>query len=416
MSRESPRVTAALKAFEGRYPAQIELSLGRIARLLDRLGRPHDRLPPVLHVAGTNGKGSTCAFLRSMLEAAGLSVHVFTSPHLVRFNERIRLAGVIVADDLLVDALARTRAALGEDEITHFEATTAAALLLFSEWPADYLILEVGLGGRFDATNVIGPPALSVITPVDYDHKQFLGDDLASIAGEKAGIIKPGVPAVSAVQAPVAAAVIEAEARRQGAPLTVLGKDDLARMDGPLGLRGAHQVANAALAALALRTVQDSRVTEAAIATGGRTAHWPARLQDLGPGGLSALAVGAALWLDGGHNPHAGRALAAYLAGLPGTTALVTAMLASKDARGFFEAFVALSPHVFTVENAPGHASASPQALADAARAAGLAATACGPLETGLAAAAETGPARILICGSLYLAGEVLLKHGASPD
>ncbi|MEM9225906.1 MAG: Mur ligase family protein, partial [Pseudomonadota bacterium] len=217
MNGNSPAVTAALQKLEGLHPKKIDLSLGRILGALDALGRPQDRLPPVIHVAGTNGKGSTCAFLRAMAEAAGLRVHVFTSPHLVRFNERIRLAGQLIDDAHLVDVLTRTLAAVNGRPITQFEATTAAALLAFSETPADLMILEVGLGGRFDATNVIGAPAISVIAPVDRDHAQFLGTDLAGIAGEKAGIIKPGRPVVSARQHAVCAAVIDEKAKACGA-------------------------------------------------------------------------------------------------------------------------------------------------------------------------------------------------------
>ncbi len=407
----SDRLRAALAALQGHYPDEIELSLGRIRRLLEALGRPQDRLPPVIHVAGTNGKGSTCAFLRAMAEAAGLSVHVFTSPHLVRFNERIRLAGELIDDDTLGDVLERTKVALGSDQITHFEATTAAALLAFSEKPADLLVLEVGLGGRYDATNVIDTSAVAVISPVDYDHKQFLGDDLAGIAAEKAGIIRPGRPVVSAVQSPVAASVIADEARTLGAPLHVLKRQDLERFDRPLALAGSHQKANAALAARALKLWGHPAITDAAIASGANTASWPARMQRLGKGPVTAMAGGAQVWLDGGHNPHAARAVAALLAQMPGRTVLVCAMMASKDAVGFFSAFAPLGIEVVTAPNAEGHAGRDPEDLADAARQAGLQARAHDSFRAAMTAAAATGAARILICGSLYLAGDVLAAN-----
>lgn len=412
----SATLAAALKRFETLYPETIELSLGRIADVLETLGRPQDRLPPVIHVAGTNGKGSTCAFLRAMAEAAGLRVHVFTSPHLVRFNERVRLAGTLVEDGPLIDWLERTYNALEGRPITHFEATTAAALLAFSEVPADLLILEVGLGGRFDATNVIDTSALCVITPVDQDHKQFLGTDLGKIAWEKAGIIKPGVPVVTARQADIAAQVIAEEALSKNAPLHHLTSDDYARLPEGLSLKGEHQSANAALAARALRIWGGSRISEDAILTGARDANWPARMQKLAPGPVAAMGGGAEVWLDGGHNPHAARAIATLLQAMEGDTVLVTAMMASKDHAGYFKAFNGAAAHVFTCPNAEGHANASPDDLAAAARSCGLAATPSDSLEAAMAKAAASGAARILISGSLYLAGNVLSANGEAPE
>ena len=417
MTGNSPALDAALKRFEGLYPDVIELSLGRILHALERLGRPQDKLPPVIHVAGTNGKGSTCAFMRAMAEEAGLSVHVFTSPHLVRFNERIRLAGELVDDTRLISWLDRTHAAIGDHPITHFEATTAAALLAFSEVPADVLILEVGLGGRFDATNVIDTPALSVITPVDYDHKAFLGDDLAGIAGEKAGIIKKARPALTAIQQPVCAEVIARTAAEVGAPLYRLKEHFISAMPENLSLEGEHQRANAALAAMAMQLFGNStRIPQDAIFRGAQTAVWPARMQKLKPGPVTEMAEGREVWLDGGHNPHAARAIARHLQTMGGKTALVTAMLASKDSAGFFEPFAALKPPVFTLPNAPGHQGAEPDRLADLARAAGLTATACSDLASAMAAASASGADRVLICGSLYLAGIVLGQNGEPPD
>ena len=417
MSGNSPALDAALKRFEGLYPDVIELSLGRIERALDRLGRPQDRLPPVIHVAGTNGKGSTCAFMRAMAEAAGLSVHVFTSPHLVRFNERIRLAGKLVEDAALIGWLDRTHAAIEGGQITHFEATTAAALLAFSEVPADLLILEVGLGGRFDATNVIDAPALSVITPVDYDHAAFLGTELAGIAGEKAGIIKAGRPALTAIQQEAADAVIAARAADVGAPLYRLQPYFIDAMPEDIALSGPHQRANAALAAMAMQLFGNStRISQAAIFEGARKAVWPARMQRLKDGPVTALAGGLPVWLDGGHNPHAARAIAAYLSGMGGKTALVTAMLASKDSAGFFVPFGPLGVDVFTCPNAPGHQASPPAELAQSASRAGLRVTACASLEDALRAAGASGADRVLICGSLYLAGEVLGANGEAPE
>ena len=412
-------VESALARFEDLYPQKIELSLGRIRTVLETLKRPQDRLPPVVHVAGTNGKGSTCAFIRAMAEAAGLRVHVFSSPHLVRFNERIRLAGKLVEDDALIEWLDRTYEALEGRPITHFEATTAAAILAFSEVPADLLVLEVGLGGRFDATNVIDMSAVSVITPVDYDHKAFLGDDLAKIAWEKAGIIKPGIPVVSAIQTPLVGDVISNEAAERSASLKTLSHSGIEIMPKNLALKGEHQRANAALAALALQAWGDEGITREAIYAGARKAVWPARLQRLADGPISRLTCGVDVWLDGGHNPHAARAVARLLADMrhqdDGETILVCAMMASKDALGFFEAFSDLQPCVITVPNAAGHEGATPETLAMAARRAHLDAVAASDFRDGMQRAASMQAARILICGSLYLAGEVLEANEQIP-
>ncbi|RCL88828.1 folylpolyglutamate synthase/dihydrofolate synthase family protein [Hyphomonas sp.] len=416
MIGDSSALAEALGRFEGLYPDTIELSLGRVLNALELLGRPQDRLPPVIHVAGTNGKGSTCAFMRAMMEAAGLSVHVFTSPHLVRFNERIRLAGEIVDDARLIDWLERTHDAIKGQEITQFEATTATALLAFSEVPADVLILEVGLGGSYDATNVIDQPALSVITPIDFDHKAFLGSDIRKIAGEKAGIIKSGRPALTAIQRKICDDVIAKRAEDVGAPLYRLKAHFIDAMPEDLGLLGEHQRANAALAAMAVQLFGNSTIIDQnAIFEGARNVVWPARMQRLKDGPLTALAPDQEIWLDGGHNPHAARAIARQLNNMPGRTALVAAMLASKDATGYFMPFRQVRPEVFTLPNAPGHQGAEPQALAEAATNAGLKAASCDSLEAALKAAAATGVDRILICGSLYLAGEVLARNGEPP-
>ncbi|MEO0465334.1 MAG: folylpolyglutamate synthase/dihydrofolate synthase family protein [Pseudomonadota bacterium] len=410
------RLDQALADLKTHYPQLIELSLGRIETLLTKLGNPHHKLPPIIHVAGTNGKVSTCAFLRAMAEAAGLRVHVYTSPHLVRFNERIRIAGDLISDEALVDCLERVKAGLGDGQITQFEATTAAAFLAFSETPADLLILEVGLGGRFDATNIIPTAAVSVISPVDYDHKQFLGDKLEGIAGEKAGIIRPSVPVACAVQRPEAAGVIAGEAETRNAPLHVLQRADFEVIGEDLALLGAHQRANAALAAKALRLLDTLEIDADAVRAGAASASWPARMQKLSPGPLVSRAEPADVWLDGGHNPHAARAVAALLSDLLGETVLVCAMMASKDAEGFFAAFSDLSPRVHTCPNSDGHQGRAPEDLADAARRAGLEATGHSSFDAAFRAATDEKPAQILICGSLYLSGDVLEMNRTLPD
>ena len=410
-----------------RHPQRIDLSLERMRALCAALGDPQDRLPPVVHVAGTNGKGSTVALIRAMAEAAGLRVHAYTSPHLVRFNERIRLAGTLIDDATLNGVLDRIEAVGGE--ATVFESTTAAAFLAMAETPADLAIIEVGLGGSLDATNVIDRPLLSVITPVDLDHAEFLGTDLAAIAGEKAGILKAGARGVIARQSEVAMTVIERAAARAGSPLTVAGVDfdvwaerggmvfqDQERfLDLPApALAGAHQIDNAGVAIAAALELD---LPEAAIAEGLKTVRWPARMQRLtaGPYGAAARAADAELWLDGGHNPHAGRALAQALAErqarAPRPSALIVGMLANKDAGGFFEALKDTGAQVFTV--AFDGAAADPAALAAVAQGRGLGAMPTGSVTEALDRALALGAGRVIICGSLYLAGEVL---GADPE
>ena len=405
-----------------RHPQRIDLSLERMQRLCAALGDPHDRLPPVVHVAGTNGKGSTVAFIRAIAEAAGLKVHTYTSPHLVRFNERIRLAGRLIEDGPLNAILDRIEAT--GTEATVFESTTAAAFVAMSEVPADLAIVEVGLGGRLDATNVIQRPLLSVITPVDLDHAEFLGTSLPGVAAEKAGILKPGARGLIARQSEEGMAVIAAAAQAVRAPLTVMGVDfdawperggmafqDQERfLDLPApALVGPYQIANAGLAvAVAL----ELDLPEAAIAEGLRTVRWPARLQRLtaGPYGEAARVADAELWLDGGHNPHAARALAEALAErqarAPRPLALIVGILANKDAGGFFEALNTLNATVFSVPF--DGAAAEPDALAAVARGHGLGATSCGSVGEALERALRLGAGRVVICGSLYLAGEVL--------
>jgi dihydrofolate synthase/folylpolyglutamate synthase len=420
---------AALERLRALHPKKIDLSLGRMRRLCAALGDPQRQLPPVVHVAGTNGKGSTVAYLRAIGEAAGLRVHVFTSPHLVRFAERIRLAGTLIGDEHLAAVLKRVEEANAGEPITFFEITTAAAFQAFSEVEADLCLLEVGLGGALDATNVIERPAVSVIAPVDYDHREFLGDSLEGIAGEKAGIIKPGSHVVVARQPEGAMAVIESRAAALGAQMQVMGQDfdawsEAGRLlvqtqerllDLPLpSLPGVHQIDNAGLAAAAALTLTEARIDETAVAAGISSAVWPARFQLLtkGPLGEMAQTAGADLWLDGGHNPHAAEAVARTLADLTAKdgrpVVLIVGMLANKDAEGFLRAFAGLKPKVIA---APFDAEAAspPERIVEAARSLGLTAETATDLKTATARALQTpGPPHVLICGSLYLAGEVL--------
>ncbi|WP_127089016.1 bifunctional folylpolyglutamate synthase/dihydrofolate synthase [Aquabacter cavernae] len=440
MATSSPTAgpDAILDRLSALHPKRIDLSLDRVHRLLAALGHPEARLPPVIHVAGTNGKGSTIAFLRAMLEAAGLRVHVYTSPHLVRFNERVRLAGRLADDDALMAALERASAANDGAPITLFEITTAAAFLLFAETPADVLLLEVGLGGRLDATNVVEAPAASVITPVSIDHVDFLGSTLAAIAGEKAGIIKRFAPVVVAEQPPQALAVIERAAARARAPLFACGQhwhvhEEAGRLvysdeDGLLDLPrprlvGAHQIGNAGLAVATLRAARRFRVPAPALEAGIRGAEWPARMQRLPSGALVARAPeGAEVWLDGGHNSGGGAVVAAALAELEERYArplvLVAGMLGTKDASGFLSHFVGLAREVIAVPVPGSETGMPPEALAAAAGALGLSASVArdvGAALDGLTAYPLDPPPRVLICGSLYLAGAVLAENGTPP-
>ncbi|WP_373050084.1 bifunctional folylpolyglutamate synthase/dihydrofolate synthase [Thalassovita aquimarina] len=408
------------------HPKIIDLTLDRMWRLLDALGNPQDRLPPVIHIAGTNGKGSTQAMIRAGLEAAGKRAHAYTSPHLARFHERIRLAGELISESDLMAVLDECYAANDGADITYFEITTCAALLAMSRVEADYTLLEVGLGGRLDATNVIENPALTIITPVSIDHEQFLGDTLGKIAGEKAGIIKRGVPCVVGPQPDEAMDVIEAQANRLGAPLIAHGQhwhayeergrlvfqDETGLVDLPLpNLPGAHQIQNAGAALAALRHLQ---MGEAACEAAVSNAFWPARMQRLKEGPLIEAAPEAELWLEGGHNAAAGQALAAHLATLPERpTHLVCGMLNTKDISGYL---TPMAPHVksLTAVSIPGEANTLPaEETAGHATRAGIQAGTAGSVAEAVATIAATAPhARILICGSLYLAGAVLRENG----
>ena len=413
-----------------RHPKVIDLSLDRIRLLLDRLDHPERRLPPVVHVAGTNGKGSVIAFLRAFAEAAGLKVHVYTSPHLIRFNERIRIAGNLIADDRLLDLLEECEAAAGGDPVTFFEITTAVAYLAFSRTSADLALIETGLGGRLDATNVLDAPAVTALTPISLDHQGYLGNELSGIAGEKAAIMKPGVPCIVARQPDEAMTVIKEKAAEIGANLLVSGQDWSVgrerdrmtvetpgkRRDLPVPiLAGDHQIENSAQAIACLDSLAGVPIPDAAVAKGLNGADWPGRLQRLIKGPLlDELPPGWEVWLDGGHNGGAGIALARQAARWNDRPlALMIGMLKSKDTRAFLEP---LAPHarLAVALKIPGEDGAWPaEDLARQATKAGMTA-----LESGgpRPAAREIlsrldGPGRILICGSLYLAGEILKTH-----
>jgi dihydrofolate synthase/folylpolyglutamate synthase len=413
------------------HPKVIDLSLGRVERLLALLDHPERRMAPVVHVAGTNGKGSLIAFLRAMLEAAERRVQVYTSPHLVRFHERIRLSSGLIDEAALIALLERCEAMNGPQPITFFEVTTAAAFLAFADDPTDILLLEVGLGGRLDATNVITRPRLTAITPIALDHQQFLGTTLEAIAGEKAGIMKPGVTCVVGPQDADILAVLESRARAIGAPLFVCGRDwhfraaaGGFRYEDANGIRdlpkpsllGSHQIANAALAVACATQLEEFGLADAALAAGVARALWPARLQRLTKGPLvEALPSGWELWLDGGHNPAAGLALAETLKDWHDRPLeLIYGMLDTKVAAGYLEA---LAPHAHSLKavRIPGEAaSLSAETAAGHAAKAGIDAEACGSVMEALQAhvAAAKEPGRILICGSLYLAGQVLRDNG----
>lgn len=429
-----PAVQAQLDRLAQLSPGRDILGLERITALLARVDNPERALPPVFHVAGTNGKGSTCAFLRAALEADGKSVHVFTSPHLVRFNERIRVGGKLIEDAALAHYLSRVLDTAEGIEPSFFEVTTAAAFLAFAENPADACVIEVGLGGRLDATNVIPEPASCGIAQLGLDHQSFLGETLADIAGEKAGIVKSGTPLVTMKYAPDIADVIHAAAARTGAPWIAMGRDwdaavyrerlhyrDAAgRLETPLPrLPGPHQPMNAALAFAMLRHQRAIQLSEGAIKAAPLWAHWPARLQRLEPGPLRNLLPGAtSLWLDGGHNPAAGEALAQHFrASLPpgGKVHLILGMLANKDPVGFL---TPLRPHLASLQSVPvpDHDHHSPASLRSLAEEWMISGAAHADVSAALQALRNETEAPVLIAGSLYLAGEVLQRNGQLPD
>lgn len=425
------------------HPKRIDLTLDRVRRLLERLDHPEQKLPGVVHVAGTNGKGSTVAYLRAILEAAGLRVHAYTSPYLVRINESFRLGrlggGQLVGDDELRAALEHCERVNAGAPITFFEIKTAAAFCLFAQHPADIVLLEVGLGGRLDATNVVDAPLAGVITPVSMDHTDYLGDTLAAIAGEKAGIIKRGVPLICAEQAPEAMAVIEAQAKRMRAPLhaanqqwhvgvergRLVYQDDQGLMDlAAPKLFGRHQFDNAGLAIATLRAIKPLKLAQAAFETGIVDAEWPARMQRLASGALIALGPpGCEVWLDGGHNAEGGRVVAAALGDLEERVSrplvVIAGMMANKDAHAFLANFAGLTRHIIAVPIPDRDNAMPPETFAAAGRALNMRVEIADTVEAALQSVARLAyevPPRILITGSLYLAGHVLAINGTPPQ
>ena len=428
------RTDAILKRLSQLHPKLIDLSLDRMIPLLETLGRPQDRLPPVIHVAGTNAKGSTIAYLRAFLEAAGNKVHVYNSPHLVRFNERIRLAGKLVDTRRLNAVLERVEALNAGRPITFFEVTTVAAMVLYAETEADYLLLETGMGGTYDTTNIVEHPLGVIITPVDLDHQSYLGDTIAEIAVSKAGIIKRGSKAVIGLQQEEGRAVIDRAARRLGVRPLYQGEDfHGTAQDGrlvyqdedglldlpPPALIGAHQFDNAALAIAAARHFE-LPVDDAAIAKGLRSVVWPARMMPLQGKLRDLLGPGAELWLDGGHNVHGATALAKAIAEMnrarPAPLVLIMGMMNTRNPADFLAPFGDQPQAIFTL-SVPGEPNAhKADTIARQARAAGFAAVPKRSIQSALQAAAQVKGARVLICGSLYLAGDVLAKNGTPPD
>jgi dihydrofolate synthase / folylpolyglutamate synthase len=424
---DDPAVQAQLDRLTMLSPGRDVLGLERISALMARLGNPHQSLPPVFHVAGTNGKGSTCAFLRAALEAAGKSVHVYSSPHLVRFNERIRVAGKLISDDALAPLLAEVLDCSEDVHPSFFEATTAAAFLAFARTPADAAVIEVGLGGKLDATNVIEQPAVCGIAQLGIDHQSFLGDTLVEIAGEKAGIAKVGVPLVTMNYAPEIAAKVGECAAQRGAIWhpkssdwdsilynnSLYYKDNIGKVALPCPkMAGQHQADNAALAVAMLRHQGAITIAEAALKAAMGWAHWPARLQRLEPG---PLAGDREVWLDGGHNEAAGKAVAEHFRqslAFGGKIQIITGILANKDARGLLAHFDGLADQLVALP-VPGHPHHEPKALAEIGTALGITSTTSETLEQALG---KSGDGPILILGSLYLAGEALKKNKQVPE
>ncbi|MFT4028143.1 MAG: bifunctional folylpolyglutamate synthase/dihydrofolate synthase [Novosphingobium sp.] len=415
---ENPAVQAQLDRLAALSLPQGRFGLETIRALMGRLGDPHRKLPPVFHVAGTNGKGSTCAFLRAMLEAQGCKVHVATSPHLVRYNERIRIAGELISDALLAELLAEVLGAADGLNPSFFEVTAAATFLAFARHPADACVIEVGLGGRFDATNVLEAPAVCGIASLGIDHEAFLlapepgtpTDPLARIAFEKTGIAKPGVPLVTQSYPPLAAQAIVEAAAKAGAPLYMRGRDWQAEAGlPPPRLGGAHQADNAALAAAMLRHQDRIAVSDEAVHQGVLAARWPARMQRLGPGPLTALAPGRTVWLDGGHNPDAGAAIARHFAEAP-PLHLILGMLANKEPGALLTPLGGKLASLSVVP-VPGHAPHPPEAFAAHSA---LPVRSFGDVDAALRALPPEGD--VLIAGSLYLAGEVLRLNRELPD
>ena len=434
VSDSAARATAALDRLAELHPKLIDLGLERTFALLERLGNPHHKLPPTIHVAGTNGKGSVIAMMRAMAESAGLTVHVYASPHLCRFNERIRLAGSLIRDGDLADLLEEVERVNGDTPVTFFEVTTAAAMLAFSRTPADLLLLETGLGGALDSTNVLATPAATVITPIARDHEHFLGSDIAGIAVQKAGIMRAGTPCLSAAQTGEAMAALDAEAERIGTDIHAMGRDmawqgssdggltlrigsDTHTLPAP-ALRGEHQRANAALATTALVTAMPN-IDVTQMTDGLTAAHWPGRLQKLDDGTLTALAGGRDIWIDGAHNVHGALALAAALPSIHnGGWHFICGALNTRPAEEFLKEIAPLaeSLHCLTIPDQPAALEAGE--LVDAAKpyspVVSAAASVAGAIQAITdGSVAPTAP--VMICGSLYLAGHVLLENGTLP-
>ncbi|MAI49822.1 MAG: bifunctional folylpolyglutamate synthase/dihydrofolate synthase [Rhodospirillaceae bacterium] len=430
MPQNPQQTDAILERLTELHPKLIDLRLERIERLLAALGNPERHLPPVVHVAGTNGKGSTISFMRAIAEAAGLTVHTYTSPHLVRFHERIKLNGKTIEEHRLLQILEECEVANEGAPITFFEITTAAAFVAYARNPADLLLLETGLGGRFDSTNVLEAPAVTVITPISLDHTEYLGETVEKIAFEKAGILKPGVPAIIGPQQPAALAVIERRSKEIDVPLTISGIDWLARperADGMVyrddqgemvlpvpGLLGVHQIDNAGTAIAALRNRNWLGFSFEDFAAGISMAHWPGRLQRLENSPLAKLTPpGWEIWLDGGHNPAAGEVLATTFAGwTKKPCVLVCAMQENKDAAGFLAPLAQTADRLIAIDLPGDTPDIGSAVLADTACAFGIDAEIVSTLDNALGRLSGA-PGRVLICGSLYLAGHVLARHPA---
>ena len=437
ISPSRQRAEQALLRLGQLHPKLIDLGLDRTFSLLEKLGNPHLSIPPQIHVAGTNGKGSTIAFLRAMLEHAHKKVHAYTSPHLVRFHERIRLAGQLIGDDALADLLEEVEAKNGSDIITFFEVTTAAAMLAFSRINADVTLLETGLGGRNDSTNVIASPLATIITPIARDHEHFLGTTITAIATEKAGIIKPSVPVISAPQHPEAEAVLRQRSAELNSPFYYLGEDITYDRQGTSGefrisvegqdltspapgMIGRHQSDNAALAASALILTMPE-ITPKSLLAGIQSASWPARVQKLDHGRLVALCpYGQSIWLDGAHNRHGAAALAKSLADIHnGKWVMIAGALNTRPPADFLNELKPLLHHLVTVTIPEQDASLTAEHLAETALQLGISANPAQSLDAAIAEASqhsENGKRPLIMGGSLYLSGYILKENGSLPD
>lgn len=434
---DTVRVQLSLARLAMLHPKLIDLGLARTFALLDKLGNPHHRLPPTIHISGTNGKGSVIAHMRAMAEGCGLHVHVYSSPHLCRFNERIRLAGKLISDGALADLLEEVELRNGNDEVTFFEITTAAAMLVFSRAKADLLLLETGLGGTFDSTNVLDDPIATIITPVARDHEHFLGRDLATIASQKAGIMRANTPCFSALQEKSVADAVAEHATRLGTNLLIAGTDFSGRQtdDGRItlsyanadlrdaevtlpesGLLGAHQTDNASLAAATLIHVFETQhgLSADMIVAGLENATWPGRIQRLDKGDLIALMPRQSIWLDGAHNAHGARALVAALPKIhDGRWTVICGALNTRDPAEFLAPLGTIAGHIHTLTIPEQPSSLRAEDLAATALSMGLTATPATSVQDALHKADDNQP--VIICGSLYLAGHILAENKTLP-